>query len=139
MVADRAVAGVEAGLAAVTANRLEPGGEPVYEKVPLSCVPPSSCPVGFAGLNDSDWNWIVFSPSFSGVIAVGIPSGPLAVGQVGRRERHGAVAVVVAERRSCTPRRRRGCSHVDADDAAVGADEGDRRLAGSNATACSSG
>jgi hypothetical protein len=29
---------------------------PVYEKVPLSCVPPSSSPVGFAGLNDSDWN-----------------------------------------------------------------------------------
>ena len=41
--------------------------------MPLSCVPPSSSPVGFAGLNDSDWNWIVFSPSFSGVIAVGIP------------------------------------------------------------------
>src|SRR3954451_19661616 len=48
-------------------------GEPLSLHVPLSCVPPSRSPVGFAGLNDSDWNWMVFSPSLIGSIADGMP------------------------------------------------------------------
>ena len=69
--------------------------EPVYENVPLSCVPPSSSPVGLAGLNDSDWNWIVFSPSLSGVIA--------------RRDRRSAAAGSRPGRPARAARRRGRC------------------------------
>src|SRR3954471_11225662 len=47
-------------------------GEPEKLHVPLSCVPPSRSPVGFDGLADNDWNWIVLSPSLIGVIVCGI-------------------------------------------------------------------
>src|SRR5437879_4924279 len=46
--------------------------EPVYEKVPLSCVPPISDLRGRWGFTESVWNWMVLSPALREISLVGI-------------------------------------------------------------------